>query len=109
MIDFEPSVFFDQDDFACSCTRVRAGVADVAFAGILGAVDEALFERNVQAGTYELRYPFAAVQLATGDTVRTVATDGAGVPQHAQTWRVLRTPERQNDGAEGLVLLTPGT
>ena len=107
MIELEPEVFFDTDDFACSCTRVRTGVADAPFVGILATVDESLFDHQVQAGTHALQYPTAAVQLMAGDTVQTVSTDAAGATLPAQVWRVLRSPQRVVDGQESSVWLFP--
>lgn len=107
MIEFEASVFFDEDDFAVRCVRVRPGEGDVEFAGILGESDDEQFEGQVQARTHQLQYAAAAVDLQPEDRVVTTGADEAGALLAARTWRVLRTPQLTVDGLECLVWLSP--
>ncbi len=97
------SVFYDTDDFAVACTRLRPGEADVQFAGVLGVVDVDQFSGEATLGRTTLQYPTAAVNLQPGDVLRTVAGPG----DITQVWRVLRNPDRVVDGAESIAILKP--
>lgn len=90
-------VFYDADDFAIACVRLRPGEPDVPFAALLGTADQDGFGGQLTAGTTLLQYPTAAVDLRQGDLVQTPAA----------TFRVLRNPERVVDGAESQAYLTP--
>lgn len=107
MFDDELDVFYSTDDFAHECTSSRPGESDQHFTGILSTVDRDLFDGHLVAGVHVLRYPTAAASLAVDDIVRTQRTVSAGEPPPAETWRVLRTPERVVDGAESDVHLVP--
>lgn len=100
-------VFYAESDFAHRCTRERPGEDEAVFAGILATTDRALFEGQMTAGVHELRYATAAADLAEGDTVRTQRLQADGTYTEPEAWRVLRQPERVNDGAEALAYLTP--
>lgn len=105
MFDDELEVFFDEEDFAVSCTRIRPGEDDVQFSGILATVDEDLFEGRATVGSHVLQYATASAALDEGDVLRTVASTEAGEVLPEEVWRVLRTPERVVDGAESRVYL----
>ena len=107
MLEDDLAVFFDAADFACTCTPSRNGTPAAAFRGILGAVDASLYDGNITAGTTALRFAAAAAQLQPGDQVVTQATNAAGNNLTPKTWRVLRTPEKQVDGAECECWLVP--
>lgn len=107
MLDDDLSVFFDTDDFAHVCTPSRAGVPGTPFAGVLGTVDESLFDGHITAGTHALRFATASAQLLPGDLVVTQATVATGTSPPSQTWRVHRPPERVVDGAESECWLVP--
>lgn len=106
MFDDELDVFYD-DDWCVECTRVRPGVRNVLFNGILGSADAADFDGQMTVGLHRLQYPTPAVDLQAQDVLRTVRRTQAGQPLQAQVWRVMRTPERVVDGAESVVFIKP--
>lgn len=107
MLTDDLGVFYAETDFAHRCTRERPGEDDAVFSGILATVDQALFNGNMTAGVHQVRYPTAAADLAEGDIVRTQQLQADGSYTEPEAWRVLRTPDRVNDGAESLAYLTP--
>lgn len=107
MLTDDLGMFYAETDFAHRCTRERPGEDDAVFSGILATVDQALFNGNMTAGVHQVRYPTAAADLAEGDVVRTQQLLADGSYTEPEAWRVLRAPDRVNDGAESLAYLTP--
>lgn len=97
MIGDDLGPFFDVDEFAQACTRLRSGEADVPFVGILGEVDDEALDGHLLAGVRRLRFPAVSVNLLEGDLVRIGAAEYR-VPQQARAL---------NDGAESEVYLQP--
>lgn len=110
MLADDLDVFYDADDFAHVCTRVRVGEADLPFTALFDVADEALFDGHVVTGAAQLRYPTAAVDLTTGDVVQVQRKLADGSLSPAQPWKVLRRPTRllARVGVESIVLLAPG-
>lgn len=101
-------VFYDEGDFAVRCIRSRNSVQGAPFSGILATVDEDRFDNQITAGVHTLQYPTARGDLQQSDQVSTQPQLPAGhtLPA-AQLWRVLRTPDRINDGMESVAYLKP--
>lgn len=109
MLDLEAdmAVFFDEDGFAVACERDRPGESVVTFSGIVSTTDGPQFDGNFTLGRHRLLFPTAAADLREGDTLTTTARNQAGVAQPAQTWRVMRDPERVLDGLQSVAYIKP--
>jgi hypothetical protein len=90
--------FYRLSHFAQEVTRVRSGVPDLVFAGILGMADAEALQGYVVATQRTLRYPTASADVREGDTLIT-NVDG-------KQFRVLRHPELVADGNESMARLS---
>lgn len=89
MIEDDASVFFRTDDFAIECTRQRAAMPDVVFAGILSSVDADALDGHAITGVHRLRYATGDADLQAGDLI----------VSRGVTYKVRRA-DRVNDGFE---------
>jgi hypothetical protein len=93
VIDADLATFFDVDEFAREFTRARAAAADLVFPGILGVVDEHVFDSHATVTMRRLRFA-AAHDVQAGDTI----TDGVS------SWLVERV-ELRVEGSEAEAVL----
>jgi hypothetical protein len=89
-------VFFQVGHFAKQFRRVRLGVPDLLFSGILGEADKEALQGYVVATSRVLRYATRSADLQEGDLLL-VGSD---------QYQVMRQPELVNDGLESEARLT---
>lgn len=106
MLDDDLAVFFDEDGFARACSRDRPGEDGIEFSGILTTSDVEQFDGVATLGRHRLHFPTSA-DVRAGDTLTTTRRTQEGGALPAETWRVVRDPERVLDGATSVAYLKP--
>ena len=96
-------VFYGQD-FALRLLRVRSGVLDLEFRGIVGVNDGEDLDRHVIAKSRAMHCP-ATVDLRADDIVQALEASVVQGIAVGDKFRVLDVPQRVNDGAELEALL----
>lgn len=103
-LDHDMQAVFYCSDFALQLKRVRPGVEDLVFQGIVGMTDREALDGHAMATSRTLQCP-GLVDLRAYDVVQLLeAVPQLGLAEGSR-FRVLDMPERVNDGAELLVLL----
>lgn len=103
-LDHDMQAVFYCSDFALQLKRVRPGVEDLQFQGIVGMTDREALEGHAMATSRTLQCP-GLVDLRADDIVQLLeAVPQLGLAEGSR-FRVLDVPERVNDGAELVVLL----